>query len=168
LVCSGLLPADQAAYDAIKGSIPNIAPRGTINGDWTGVKYDIAADPDCWWTDTGCTTPKLAGVPADVTTCPEANTWGFTLDDGPNCSHNAYFDYLQSIEQKATLFYIGSNLADWPLEGQRGLADGHEICAHSKSRRKGVERHKGPSAAARNADPALLFVILPQPGPTRT
>lgn len=24
---------------------------------------------------------------------------------------------------------IGSNVLDWPLEGQRGLADGHEICA---------------------------------------
>ena len=27
------------------------------------------------------------------------------------------------------MFYIGSNVADWPLEAQRALADGHEICA---------------------------------------
>ena len=26
------------------------------------------------------------------------------------------------------MFYIGSNVADWPLEGMRALADGHEIC----------------------------------------
>lgn len=26
------------------------------------------------------------------------------------------------------MFYIGSNVMDWPLEAQRGLADGHEIC----------------------------------------
>uniref|UniRef100_A0A0K3CAD2 chitin deacetylase n=1 Tax=Rhodotorula toruloides TaxID=5286 RepID=A0A0K3CAD2_RHOTO len=35
----------------------------------------------------------------------------------------------------ATLFYIGSNVLDWPLEAQRGLADGHEICAHTWSHR---------------------------------
>ncbi|EGU11052.1 putative chitin deacetylase [Rhodotorula toruloides ATCC 204091] len=34
-----------------------------------------------------------------------------------------------------TLFYIGSNVLDWPLEAQRGLADGHEICAHTWSHR---------------------------------
>jgi hypothetical protein len=82
-------------------------------------------------------------------TCPEPNTWGFTLDDGPNCSHNAYYDYLEEQNQKATLFCalaylplllllsprltflcsadIGSNVLDWPLEAQRGLADGHEM-----------------------------------------
>jgi hypothetical protein len=27
------------------------------------------------------------------------------------------------------MFYIGSNVLDWPLEAQRALADGHEICA---------------------------------------
>ena len=130
---SGALAADKALFASLNASIPAISPRGTRNGDWTGVVYDIDTDPDCWWTDTKCTSPKLAGLPDDVSSCPEPNTWGFTLDDGPNCSHNAFYDYLQEVEQKATLFYIGSNVADWPLEGQRGLADGHEICAHSKS-----------------------------------
>ncbi|KAI9459535.1 carbohydrate esterase family 4 protein [Boletus coccyginus] len=59
---------------------------------------------------------------------PEPNTLGYGFDDGPNCSHNAFYDYLQQNNQKATMFYIGSNVADWPLEAQRGLADGHEIC----------------------------------------
>ena len=27
------------------------------------------------------------------------------------------------------MFYIGSNVLEWPLEAQRALADGHEICA---------------------------------------
>ena len=26
------------------------------------------------------------------------------------------------------MFYIGSNVADWPYEAQRGIVDGHEIC----------------------------------------
>lgn len=51
------------------------------------------------------------------------------------CSIDAYYDYLRQANQKATLFYIGSNVIDWPLEAQRGLADGHEICAHTWSHR---------------------------------
>ncbi|TNY22194.1 hypothetical protein DMC30DRAFT_362037 [Rhodotorula diobovata] len=120
-------------FNSIKAGIPAIAPRGTRAGDFAGVTYDANADADCWWTETRCTTPKLKGLATDVTRCPEPNTWGFTLDDGPNCSHNAYFDYLESIKMKATLFYIGSNVLDWPLEAQRGLADGHEICSHTWS-----------------------------------
>ncbi|KAM0747025.1 family 4 carbohydrate esterase [Meredithblackwellia eburnea MCA 4105] len=130
---SGISEADKQVFASFNASIPNIAPRGTRAGNFTGVSYNYDTDPDCWWTADKCTTPRISGIPDDVTRCEEPNTWGFTLDDGPNCSHNAYYDYLQSIDQKATLFYIGSNVADWPLEGQRGLADGHEICAHTWS-----------------------------------
>jgi hypothetical protein len=55
--------------------------------------------------------------------------YGFDDRDGPNCTHNVFYDYLASQNQKATMFYIGSNVLDWPLEVQRLLADGHEICA---------------------------------------
>jgi peptidoglycan/xylan/chitin deacetylase (PgdA/CDA1 family) len=54
---------------------------------------------------------------------------GYAFDDGPNCTHNAFYNYLSSQNQKATMFYIGSSVLDWPLEAQRALADGHEICA---------------------------------------
>ncbi|GAA5935124.1 uncharacterized protein JCM15063_003155 [Sporobolomyces koalae] len=130
---AGITQFDRDFFASINSSIPNIAPRGTRAGNFDGVTYDSNADPDCWWTDSRCTQPKLAGLDADVTKCLEPNSWGFTLDDGPNCSHNAYYDYLQTINQKATLFYIGSNVLDWPLEAQRGLADGHEICSHTWS-----------------------------------
>jgi len=60
---------------------------------------------------------------------------GYGFDDGPNCTHNAFYDFLASQNQKATMFYIGSNVLDWPLEAQRALADGHEICAHTWSHR---------------------------------
>jgi hypothetical protein len=26
------------------------------------------------------------------------------------------------------MFYIGSNVLDWPLEAQRAVADGHKVC----------------------------------------
>jgi peptidoglycan/xylan/chitin deacetylase (PgdA/CDA1 family) len=54
---------------------------------------------------------------------------GLAFDDGPDCTHNIFYNYLASQNQKATMFYIGSSVLDWPLEAQRALADGHEICA---------------------------------------
>ncbi|GAA5867846.1 hypothetical protein JCM3774_005879 [Rhodotorula dairenensis] len=122
-------------YSALSPSIPNISPRGTPTGNFTGVNYNGAEDPDCWWTWKQCHTPKLAGILPDIYNVPEPNTWGFTLDDGPNCTHNALYDFLEQQKQKATMFYIGSNVIDWPLQAQRGLADGHEICAHTWSHR---------------------------------
>ncbi|WFD29883.1 hypothetical protein MSPP1_000897 [Malassezia sp. CBS 17886] len=90
-------------------------------------------DPDCWWTATTCTKPKAKHLSPDMVECPEPDTWGLTFDDGPNCSHNAFYDFLQQEKLKATLFYIGSNVMDWPLQAQRGLADGHDICVHTWS-----------------------------------
>ncbi|KAN0137550.1 carbohydrate esterase family 4 protein [Lactarius tabidus] len=124
----------QAVWAEISSSIPtNIQPKGQLDDSTVGVNYDCDADPDCWWTCSGCTTPKLAGLSPDVTSVPEPNTMGYGFDDGPNCSHNAFYDYLLSQNQKATLFYIGSNVMDWPLQAQRAIADGHEICAHTWS-----------------------------------
>ena len=60
---------------------------------------------------------------------PEPNTMGYAFDDGPNCTHNSFYNFLASQNQKATMMYIGSNVMDWPLEAQRAIADGHEICA---------------------------------------
>jgi peptidoglycan/xylan/chitin deacetylase (PgdA/CDA1 family) len=133
-----LLPSDSAGlaiWNSIAGSVPNIAPKGQLNGSTINETYDLVNDPDCWWTAHQCTTPKLAGLPADVASIPEPNTMGYGFDDGPNCTHNVFYDYLQSQNQKATMFYIGSNVMDWPLEAQRALADGHEICAHTWSHR---------------------------------
>ncbi|KIK60711.1 carbohydrate esterase family 4 protein [Collybiopsis luxurians FD-317 M1] len=121
--------AAQAKWASINGSIPtNISvktqpPPSSYSSD----------DPDCWWTYNLCTTPKLSGLSPDVSAAPEPSTLGYGFDDGPNCSHNAFYDFLQSQNQKATFYFIGSNVADWPLEAQRALADGHEICAHTWS-----------------------------------
>jgi hypothetical protein len=39
--------AAQAMWANISGSIPNIAPKGQLNGSTIGVAYNGAADPDC-------------------------------------------------------------------------------------------------------------------------
>ncbi|KAK0491978.1 carbohydrate esterase family 4 protein [Armillaria luteobubalina] len=116
----------QAKWQSISGSVPtNIS--GTPSGDFSNVSY-TAADPDCWWTYHQCVEPKLEGIPPDVSSVPEPDTLGYGFDDGPNCSHNAFYQYLTDQDQKATMFYVGSNVIDWPLEAQRAVTDGHEIC----------------------------------------
>ncbi|KAE8212672.1 hypothetical protein CF327_g3702 [Tilletia walkeri] len=126
----------QKVWNTIKGGLPNIAVKPTTSaGDIDLSKYNAQSDPDCWWSASACHSPKASGLPQDVYQCPEPNTWGLTFDDGPNCTHNAFMDFLQENKQKASLYYIGSNVLDWPLQAQRGLADGHTICIHTWSHR---------------------------------
>lgn len=128
-----------AEFTALYNSIdwtkaPNIPVRTmTASGalDMTG--YSATEDPDCWWSASVCTKPKLSDVNEDIVNCPEPETWGLTYDDGPNCSHNAFYDYLQDQKLKATMFYIGSNVLDWPYGAMRGVVDGHHIAAHTWS-----------------------------------
>ncbi|KAF9262485.1 carbohydrate esterase family 4 protein [Marasmius fiardii PR-910] len=126
-----LLPSDSAGqekWNSIKDSIPNTPPKGTINGDFSQFTPTYnPSDSDCWWTYKQCV------ANSDIYKVPEPLTVGYGFDDGPNCSHNAFYDFLQQNNQKATMFYIGSNVMNWPLEAQRGLADGHEICVHTWS-----------------------------------
>ncbi|WFD24229.1 hypothetical protein MEQU1_002926 [Malassezia equina] len=65
--------------------------------------YDTEKDPDCWWSARGCKKPK------------------------------AQNDFLESQKLKATMFYIGANVIDLPLQAQRALADGHDVCVHTWS-----------------------------------
>ncbi|THV08240.1 putative chitin deacetylase [Dendrothele bispora CBS 962.96] len=122
-------------WNGISPSIPtNISVKGSITGDFSNTTSSYPhTDPDCWWSYFQCVTPKLAGLPMDIASVPEPMTMGYGFDDGPNCSHNAFYDYLEEQNQKATMFFIGSNVLDWPLEAQRALTDGHEICAHTWS-----------------------------------
>jgi peptidoglycan/xylan/chitin deacetylase (PgdA/CDA1 family) len=114
-------------------AVPNIPPKQMdAKGNFISSSYP-ASDPDCWWSWSGCTTPKAPGVNPDVSVCPEPNTLGYTFDDGPNCTHNAFYDFLKSNNQTSSLFFIGSNVQNWPKEAQRGLADGHHICVHTWS-----------------------------------
>ncbi|KAF8180793.1 carbohydrate esterase family 4 protein [Mycena galopus ATCC 62051] len=135
---ASLLPGDtagQAKFKAIQANIPNIAPTGTDGVVDPNIAYDDGTDPNCWWSRTLCTTPKVAGVNADWADVPEPRTLGYGFDDGPNCSHNAFYDYLAEKKQKATMFYIGTNVWNHPLQAIRAVNDGHEICVHTWSHR---------------------------------
>ncbi|KAK0554323.1 hypothetical protein OC861_000621 [Tilletia horrida] len=123
----------QSVWKSISSGIPNIPVRSGAQGVLNFNGYNQQQDPDCWWSASQCHTPKQSGIPQDVYNCPEPSTWGLTFDDGPNCTHNAFYDFLEKNNQKATLYYIGSNVLDWPLQAQRGLADGHQICIHTWS-----------------------------------
>jgi len=113
--------------------VPNIPPKQQdATGAFISANYP-ASDPDCWWTYKTCVTPKAPGLKPDVSFCPEPNTLGLTYDDGPNCTDSTLYDMLKQNNQKVTLFYIGSNVADWPKEAQRGYADGHQVCVHTWS-----------------------------------
>ncbi|SAM02956.1 hypothetical protein [Absidia glauca] len=124
-----------ALYNSIPwSSMPNIPVRkATADGglDFTG--YDQSKDPDCWWSSSTCTKPKHPSINEDIYQCPEPDTWGLTYDDGPNCSHNAFYDYLEQQKLKASMFYIGSNVINWPYGAMRGIKDGHHLADHTWS-----------------------------------
>ncbi|KAL0077112.1 carbohydrate esterase family 4 protein [Phycomyces blakesleeanus] len=124
-----------ALYNSIDWTkAPNIPVRTrTAAGGLDMSTYDTANDPDCWWSATQCVKPKTADINADIYNCPQPSTWGLTFDDGPNCSHNAFYDFLEEKKQKASMFYIGSNVLNWPYGALRGVKDGHHLCGHTWS-----------------------------------
>lgn len=94
----------QAYWNNIKDTIPtNISVKGTILGDFSNFTPTYPpTDPDCWWSYDKCDDPKLAGLPDDITGTPEPLSLGYGFDDGPNCSHNAFYDFLSQQNQKAS------------------------------------------------------------------
>ncbi|KAJ7461932.1 carbohydrate esterase family 4 protein [Mycena latifolia] len=121
---------------AMNSTIPNIPLKGTLDGDRDALSSAREAypfsDPDCWWTFAECSWLLVSGLSPDVTV-PEPRTLGYGFSGGPNCSHNAFYDYLAQQGQKATMFFLGSNVMKWPLEALRAVTDGHEICVHTWS-----------------------------------
>ncbi|GMK59464.1 hypothetical protein CspeluHIS016_0800700 [Cutaneotrichosporon spelunceum] len=135
-----ILPTDTAASalfaefnSTVAPKVANVQVKVGTQGDFSGYQYDNADDPDCWWTKTRCTVPKDNTIAADISRLPEPNTWGFGFDDGPNCSHNALYNFMAENNQKATMFFIGSNVLNWPLQAIRAKTDGHELCIHTWS-----------------------------------
>ncbi|PHZ13500.1 glycoside hydrolase/deacetylase [Rhizopus microsporus ATCC 52813] len=140
-------PEIKAVIKAIDWSKVPKAPvrKAKSNGDLDMAGYDASKDPYCWWSDSNCVTPKVSYLPKDIYMCPNAGDWGLNYDDGPyNPSDddkelNKYaepelYNFLaKNKNQKATLFYIGSNVATYPEAARRALNDGHVLCVHTWS-----------------------------------
>ncbi|KAI8887547.1 carbohydrate esterase family 4 protein [Backusella circina FSU 941] len=133
-----------AAIDWTK--VPKAPVRKTkANGDIDMTGYDSAKDPYCWWSDSNCVKPKASYLPEDVSFCPNAGDWGLNYDDGPynpssqdkelnKWAEPELYNFLAKTKnQKATLFYIGSNVATYPEAAKRALNDGHVLCSHTWS-----------------------------------
>ena len=54
---------------------------------------------------------------------------GCALDDGPNCTHNIFYNYLSSLKQKVTMLYVWSSVVYWLLEVSAPLRTAVKICA---------------------------------------
>ncbi|KAI8333820.1 hypothetical protein BC941DRAFT_433070 [Chlamydoabsidia padenii] len=140
-------PEVQAVMNSIDWTkVPDAPPsKADSNGDIVFGNYDENKDPYCWWSDTNCVKPKVDYLPEDVTYCPTVGDWGLNYDDGPynpspdDAELNAYaepvlYNFLaQHNNQKATLFYIGSNVVTYPAAAKRALNDGHVLCVHTWS-----------------------------------
>ncbi|GAB5588044.1 chitin deacetylase [Umbelopsis nana] len=84
------------------------------------------SDPYCDWTFGGCTRAD------DIFQCKKGD-WGITYDDGPTAFSPKLYDYLDSVNQKATLFVIGGQVLQFPELLQRAYKSGHEIAIHGFS-----------------------------------
>jgi hypothetical protein len=140
-------PEVQAAYKKIDWTkVPNAPVRKqTASGAWEFTS-DGPKDPYCWWSSSNCVTPKI-DIPQDYYTCGHKGDWGLSYDDGPfnrytgkeaavenKFAEPALYNFLANTNnQKANLFYIGSNVATYPEAAKRGFNDGHYICVHTWS-----------------------------------
>ncbi|CAO3679778.1 unnamed protein product [Rhizopus stolonifer] len=146
--------APNESHPEVKAAIKKIdwdqVPKAPVRKtDKNGFKPDTDGpkDPYCWWSDTNCVKPKLKSLPPDYYMCPNKGDWGLSYDDGPfnlyydknaktqnKYAEPALYNFLADHEnQKATLFYIGSNVVTYPAAAKRAFNDGHQICVHTWS-----------------------------------
>ncbi|OZJ05033.1 hypothetical protein BZG36_02120 [Bifiguratus adelaidae] len=134
----------QAAIQAINwGLVPNASVHTANSAGTLNTAGYSAADAYCWWSYSLCSVPKVSYLPPDIYYCPEPDTWGLSFDDGPlnpatpgqpdEWAEPNLYNSLAAHNQKATLFYIGSNVLTYPQAAQRALADGHTLCVHTWS-----------------------------------
>ncbi|KAJ3010532.1 chitin deacetylase [Thoreauomyces humboldtii] len=128
----------------VYGSVTSFG-NGTViysgDGSATGnCKYNV---PIGSAVDNCLRTANTANFQADVTGCPGANTWGFTVDDGPTAAvatdpTNLAPDTSDLLTQltatnntKATFFLIGAQSFYHPTAVQAVYAAGHEVAVHT-------------------------------------
>lgn len=124
---------------AIKSIDWNKVPNHEVRYD--GMEYDAENDPTCYWSLSQCTEPKIDYIYADVYYCPNEGDFGLTYDDGPLNSGDEWaeprlYDFLAARKQTATLFYVGSNVVNFPEAAVRALQSGHTLSAHTYTHKR--------------------------------
>ncbi|RUS18055.1 hypothetical protein BC937DRAFT_89192 [Endogone sp. FLAS-F59071] len=108
-----------------------IPPAPVIQFDAAGdpiSPYPVGENPYCDWSLDG-----VCSRPGDTVRCPTKGVWGLTFDDGPTTFGSQLYDFLNTTQQKASLWYIGVQVAQNPQIAQKGCAAGHQIGIHTWS-----------------------------------
>ncbi|KAI8806701.1 hypothetical protein BJ742DRAFT_679877 [Cladochytrium replicatum] len=125
----------------VRATVPqnllNIAPSTYVSG--STVTYNADAAATCYWPSGQCLRrTAIAGVPADVFTCPGNGQWGLTYDDGPISANGvkdtpALLAALASQNIHATFFVVGANVRQYPAVVRDTDLAGHQIALHTWS-----------------------------------
>ncbi|KAJ3027584.1 chitin deacetylase [Rhizophlyctis rosea] len=119
----------------VPAEILAIPPSTYKSGSTTTYNADAVAN--CYWPNNLCVRNQdTAYYKADVSVCPQANTWGITYDDGPinNNGVNDTEDLINNLAQTnvtSTFFCVGSNVIQYPGDAQKAYKAGHEISGHT-------------------------------------
>jgi peptidoglycan/xylan/chitin deacetylase (PgdA/CDA1 family) len=138
-------PIVTEAMEIVRKTVPAsllaIPPSTYISG--STVRYNSDPVANCYWPNGLCIRSAAGnGFEADVYTCPNADQWGITYDDGPtqnlvNGVHTsdtaAIRDLLDAMNIKATFFVTGSNSFQLPNEIVLSDKSGHQIASHTWS-----------------------------------
>ncbi|RUS21857.1 hypothetical protein BC937DRAFT_91259 [Endogone sp. FLAS-F59071] len=107
-------------------AIPSVPLNKDVNG--TLVNSYGNNNPYCEWEfGQKC----VRGT--DVQYCPTKGVFGITVNDGPSTFGSSLYDWLNANNLKATLFWIGSNIAQNPLIAQKGCSGNYHIAFQSWS-----------------------------------
>ena len=131
------LVTDALAYvnSIVPANILAIKPSTYIS--LSNVTYNSDPIANCYWPGNLCVrSTDSAYYKSDLTTCPTANDWGLTFDDGPtiNTSGNdtpALVTALGTLNVKATFFIVGSNAIQFPAQLNASIAAGHHLGSHT-------------------------------------
>ncbi|KAJ8322787.1 chitin deacetylase [Batrachochytrium dendrobatidis] len=106
---------------------------------------DVLAPANATWSNTilkdipnipvnalGLPTPNWS---ADIVTCPSANMWGLSYDDGPGPYTDNLLSVLAAKKVKATFFIVGSRVLQYSDVLLRTYQAGHHIALHTWSHR---------------------------------
>lgn len=107
------------------GTIPDLPPSTLVDGSPTYPKSYTNAQIQSW------TLTKYV-ADTDIATSPEG-VWAISFDDGPTDESPPLYKYLESQNQAATHFLIGSNCVSYPDALKEAFSTGGDMAVHTWS-----------------------------------